>query len=191
MINSMLGIDQNEQNLQQLQDKAVIQQQLRLTDLFEKDTQRFEKFSVHFNQLSFDYSKHRINQETRADLFKFADSKLLKEWIKRLFTEESINYTEGRAAMHWALRLPKDDQDYPELAEQVHQQLDRMYQLVEKIHVGQCRGATGEVIQDVVNIGVGGSDLGPLMVSHALSDYKISTAKPLKIHFVSTMDGSQ
>ncbi|WP_089604245.1 glucose-6-phosphate isomerase [Acinetobacter piscicola] len=191
MINSMLGIDQNEQNLQQLQDKAVIQQQLRLTDLFEKDTQRFEKFSVHFNQLSFDYSKHRINQETRADLFKFADSKLLKEWIKRLFTEESINYTEGRAAMHWALRLPKDDQDYPELAEQVHQQLDRMYQLVEKIHVGQCRGATGEVIQDVVNIGVGGSDLGPLMVSHALSDYKVSTAKPLKIHFVSTMDGSQ
>ena len=119
------------------------------------------------------------------------DSKLLKEWIKRLFTEESINYTEGRAAMHWALRLPKDDQDYPELAEQVHQQLDRMYQLVEKIHAGQCRGATGEVIQDVVNIGVGGSDLGPLMVSHALSDYKVSTAKPLKVHFVSTMDGSQ
>ncbi|CAG0926082.1 unnamed protein product, partial [Notodromas monacha] len=73
--------------------------------------------------------------------------------------------------MHWALRLPKGDQDYPELAEQVHQQLDRMYQLVEKIHAGQCRGATGEVIQDVVNIGVGGSDLGPLMVSHTLSDY--------------------
>lgn len=191
MINSMLDIDQNEQNLQQLQNQAVIQQQVRLTDLFEQDAQRFEKFSVHFNQLSFDYSKHRINQETRADLLKFADSKLLKEWIKRLFTEESINYTEGRAAMHWALRLPKDDPDYPELAEQVHQQLDRMYQLVEKIHAGQCRGATGEVIQDVVNIGVGGSDLGPLMVSHALSDYKVNTAKPLKVHFVSTMDGSQ
>nr|WP_235831645.1 glucose-6-phosphate isomerase [Acinetobacter rongchengensis] len=184
-------MDQNERNLKQLQDKAVTQQQLRLTDLFEQDPQRFEKFSVHFNQLSFDYSKHRINQEARADLFKFADSKLLKEWIKRLFTQESINYTEGRAAMHWALRLPKDDQVYPELAKQVHQQLDRMYQLVEKIHAGQCRGATGEVIQDVVNIGVGGSDLGPLMVSHALSDYKVSTVKPLKVHFVSTMDGSQ
>lgn len=191
MINSMLGIDQNEQNLEQLKNQAVAQQQVRLTGLFEQDPQRFENFSVHFNQLSFDYSKHRINQETRADLFKFADSKLLKEWIKRLFTQESINYTEGRAAMHWALRLPKDDQDYPELAELVHQQLDRMYQLVEKIHAGQCRGATGEVIQDVVNIGVGGSDLGPLMVSHALSDYKVSTAKPLKVHFVSTMDGSQ
>ena len=187
----MLDIDQNEQNLKQLQNQAVAQQQVCLTDLFEQDPQRFESFSVPFNQLSFDYSKHRINQETRADLFKFADSKSLKEWIKRLFTEESINYTEGRAAMHWALRLPKDDQEYPELAEQVHQQLDRMYQLVEKIHAGQCRGATGEVIQDVVNIGVGGSDLGPLMVSHALSDYKVSTAKPLKVHFVSTMDGSQ
>ena len=191
MINSMLDIDQNEQNLKQLQNQAVAQQQVRLTDLFEQDPQRFESFSVHFNQLSFDYSKHRINQETRADLFKFADSKLLKEWTKRLFTQELINYTEGRAAMHWALRLPKGDQDYPELAEQVHQQLDRMYQLVEKIHAGQCRGATGEVIQDVVNIGVGGSDLGPLMVSHALSDYKVSTTKPLKVHFVSTMDGSQ
>ncbi|WP_010113577.1 glucose-6-phosphate isomerase [Acinetobacter sp. P8-3-8] len=191
MINSMLNIDQNQQNLKQLQNQAVTQQQVRLTDLFEQDPQRFEKFSVSFNQLSFDYSKHRINQETRADLFKFADSKSLKEWIKRLFTEESINYTEGRAAMHWALRLPKHDQEYPELAELVHQQLDRMYQLVEKIHAGQCRGATGEVIQDVVNIGVGGSDLGPLMVSHALSDYKVNTAKPLKVHFVSTMDGSQ
>lgn len=191
MINSMLNIDQNEQNLKQLQNQAVTQQQVRLTDLFEQDPQRFEKFSVSFNQLSFDYSKHRINQETRADLFKFADSKSLKEWIKRLFTEELINYTEGRAAMHWALRLPKHDQKYPELAELVHQQLDRMYQLVEKIHAGQCRGATGEVIQDVVNIGVGGSDLGPLMVSHALSDYKVSTARPLKVHFVSTMDGSQ
>ena len=66
-----------------------------------------------------------------------------------------------------------------------------MYQLVEKIHAGQCRGSTGEVIQDVVNIGVGGSDLGPLMVNHALSDYKVKTTKPLKVHFVSTMDGSQ
>lgn len=74
--------------------------------------------------------------------------------------------------MHWALRLPKDDQSHPELAKQVHIQLERMYALVEKIHAGQCRGATGEVIQDVVNIGVGGSDLGPLMVSHALSDFK-------------------
>ena len=66
-----------------------------------------------------------------------------------------------------------------------------MYALVDKIHAGQYRGATGEVIQDVVNIGVGGSDLGPLMVTHALSDFKVATTKPLDVHFVSTMDGSQ
>jgi glucose-6-phosphate isomerase len=93
--------------------------------------------------------------------------------------------------MHWALRLPKDSSFQPEITEPVHVQLDRMYALVEKIHSGQYRGATGEVIQDVVNIGVGGSDLGPLMVTHALSDFKVPTAKPLAVHFVSTMDGSQ
>lgn len=181
MITSILEMDQSQQSVQQL----------RLTDLFQQDPQRFEKFSVHFDQLSFDYSKHRIDQAAFEALIKFADSKQLSAWIKRLFTEEQINYTEGRAAMHWALRLPKHDQDYPKLAQAVHQQLDRMFQLVEKVHAGQCRGSTGEVIQDVVNIGVGGSDLGPLMVSHALSDYKVTTAKPLKVHFVSTMDGSQ
>ncbi|MDR3026867.1 MAG: glucose-6-phosphate isomerase [Acinetobacter sp.] len=181
MITSILEMDQSQQSVQQL----------RLTDLFQQDPQRFEKFSVHFDQLSFDYSKHRIDQAAFEALIKFADSKQLSAWIKRLFTEEQINYTEGRAAMHWALRLSKHDQDYPKLAQAVHQQLDRMFQLVEKVHAGQCRGSTGEVIQDVVNIGVGGSDLGPLMVSHALSDYKVTTAKPLKVHFVSTMDGSQ
>ena len=93
--------------------------------------------------------------------------------------------------MHWALRLPADYSKFPDLTEQVHTQLERMYALVEKIHAGQYRGATGEVIQDVVNIGVGGSDLGPQMVTHALSDFKVKTAKPLNTHFVSTMDGSQ
>jgi GDPmannose 4,6-dehydratase len=81
--------------------------------------------------------------------------------------------------------------DFSEVNQLVQQQLERMYALVDKIHAGQYRGATGEVIQDVVNIGVGGSDLGPLMVTHALSDFKVATTKPLNVHFVSTMDGSQ
>ncbi len=93
--------------------------------------------------------------------------------------------------MHWALRLPEQNEQHPELAAEVHTQLQRMFTLVEKIHAGQYRGATGEVIQDVVNIGVGGSDLGPLMVSQALSDFKQPTQRPLNVHFVSTMDGSQ
>ena len=93
--------------------------------------------------------------------------------------------------MHWALRLPENDPLHTQLSNQVHAQLQRMFALVEKIHAGQCRGATGEVIQDVVNIGVGGSDLGPLMVSQALSDFKQATSKSLNVHFVSTIDGSQ
>ena len=110
----------------------------------------------------------------------WANAQGITRWIKRLSATEQINYTEKRAAMHLALRLPKNDQAHPELAKQDHEQLDRMYALVNKIHDGQYRGATGEVIQDVVNIGVGGSDLGPLMVSHALSDFKKTTAKTLK-----------
>ena len=178
-------------NNAQTEQKDEVNQNLNLIDLFAEDAQRFEKFSVQFKPLSFDFSKHRIDQFSLDFLVSYAKEKSLSGWVQRLFTDEAINYTEDRSAMHWALRLPKDDQKYPELAQLVHTQLDRMYQLVEKIHAGQCRGSTGEVIQDVVNIGVGGSDLGPLMVNHALSDYKVKTTKPLKVHFVSTMDGSQ
>ena len=162
-----------------------------LIKLFAEDKTRFQIFSVSLSPIVFDFSKHRINQNVLKNLVAWANAQELTPWIKRLFSTEEINYTENRAAMHWALRLPKNDQVHPELAKQVHEQLDRMYALVNKIHDGQYRGATGEVIQDVVNIGVGGSDLGPVMVSHALSDYKVKTVKPLAVHFVSTMDGSQ
>ncbi len=162
-----------------------------LTDFFAEEDQRFQKNSVNLDTLVFDFSKHRVNQTVLDHLVEWANAQELKPWIKRLFSSEAINYTEQRAAMHWALRLPPHDQLHADVAAQVHQQLQRMYALVEKIHAGQFRGATGEVIQDVVNIGVGGSDLGPVMVSHALSDFKKQTTKPLNIHFVSTMDGSQ
>lgn len=165
--------------------------QKHLNALFAEDPQRFGHFSIQFDEIIFDCSKQRIDQSVIRALLDLVKARDLDAWIKRLFSEEKINYTEQRAVMHWALRLPPSDAQHPELAQQVHEQLERMYALVEKIHAGQCRGATGEVIQDVVNIGVGGSDLGPLMVSHALSDFKVNTAKPLKMHFVSTMDGTQ
>lgn len=166
-------------------------QKLHLNNLFAQDEQRFEKFSVVFEQLVVDFSKHRIDQSVLEHLIEFAETQNLGQWIKKLFSEQQINYTEQRAAMHWALRLPENDRVHSQLSAQVHDQLQRMFALVEKIHAGQCRGATGEVIQDVVNIGVGGSDLGPLMVSQALSDFKQATVKSLDIHFVSTIDGSQ
>jgi glucose-6-phosphate isomerase len=162
-----------------------------LTELFAEDTERFQHFSVALEPIVYDFSKHRVDQKVIQALVQWAHAQDLAPWIKRLFSCEEINYTEQRAAMHWALRLPKHEVQHPELAGQVHTQLERMFNLVNKIHEGQYRGATGEVIQDVVNIGVGGSDLGPLMVSHALSDFKKATQKPLNTHFVSTIDGSQ
>ncbi|MFW1857371.1 glucose-6-phosphate isomerase [Acinetobacter defluvii] len=174
---------------QQLKQLAALQKNIHLNELFESEKNRFEQYSVQYQDLTFDFSKHRIDQAVLQTLIQFAKSKDLGQWIERLFSEEQINYTEQRAAMHWALRQPIQNPHH--VVKAVHEQLERMYALVEKIHAGQYRGVTGEVIQDVVNIGVGGSDLGPLMVTHALSDYKVHTAKPLNVHFVSTMDGSQ
>lgn len=162
-----------------------------LKTLFEADPTRFKRFSVEYDQIVLDFSKHRIDQTILNGLVDLAQAQDLRLWIKKLFSSEQVNYTEHRAAMHWALRLPQSSENFPAINQGVHQQLERMYALVDKIHAGQYRGATGEVIQDVVNIGVGGSDLGPLMVTHALSDFKVTTTKPLDVHFVSTMDGSQ
>ncbi|MDM1021923.1 glucose-6-phosphate isomerase [Acinetobacter sp. VNK23] len=175
-------------NLMQLQEQL---KEVHLNQLFALDPLRFQKFSVEYDQIVLDFSKHRINQKILDELIAFAQTQDLAKWIKKLFSSEQINYTEQRAVMHWALRRPKNSQSFVATNQQVHTELERMYSLVEKIHAGQYRGATGEVIQDVVNIGVGGSDLGPLMVTHALCDYKVPTAKSLNIHFVSTMDGSQ
>lgn len=182
---------QQQDLIQQLTGLAEQKKKQHLTELFAHDTERFSKHAIQFNQLTVDFSKHRIDSKVVHSLVALAESKSLSLWIKRFFSSEQINYTEQRAAMHWALRAPKEEPFNSALNEQVHTQLDRMYQLVNQIHAGQYRGCTGEVIQDVVNIGVGGSDLGPLMVSHALSDYKVVSTQPLNVHFVSTMDGSQ
>ena len=188
---SFPAIQDNQSILAHLNELSHSFQSMHLNQLFEQNPQRFDHFSVQFDQLFFDYSKQRIDQNILNALIEFAETQNLAAWIQILFSEHEINYTEQRAAMHWALRLPEHDLVHSELSQQVHAQLQRMFNLVEKIHAGQYRGATGEVIQDVVNIGVGGSDLGPLMVTKALSDFKHATTKPLNVHFVSTMDGSQ
>lgn len=178
-------------DIQHLYRTAQQMHYVHLTELFAQQPNRFDEYSLEFNGLLFDYSKQRVNDDVLQHLVQLAKQQHLSSWIERLFSTEAINYTEKRAAMHWALRLPEQDSEFPELTETVHEQLNRLYDVVNKIHAGQYRGATGEVIQDVVNIGVGGSDLGPLMASTALSDFKQQTAKTLNVHFVSTMDGSQ
>ncbi|OBD04688.1 hypothetical protein A7911_02540 [Acinetobacter baumannii] len=160
----------------QLKSSVEKNSKLHIKELFALEPERFQNYSVKFDQLFFDYSKQRITKNILEQLVALANNKQLTQWINRLFSQDKINCTEQREAMHWALRLPSEYSKFPELTKQVHTQLQRMYVLVEKIHAGQYRGATGEVIQDVVNIGVGGSDLGPQMVTHALCDFKVKTA---------------
>ena len=186
-----IPVENRQQIIQQLEQLKDQLKDVSLSQLFEQDASRFQNFSIQAENLVFDYSKHRVNAEVMQTLIRWANAQDLNIWIKKLFSNEAINDTENRAAMHWALRLDEYSVEHTDLSRQVQQQLTRMYALVEKIHAGQYRGASGEVIQDVVNIGVGGSDLGPLMVTHALSDFKVQTEKPLNVHFVSTIDGSQ
>ena len=129
---------QNKQSVAiQLQTLAEKMQGIHLNQLFAEQADRFEQFSLSCDDLTFDFSKQRVNHEVVRSLVAWAESKHLNDWIKRLFSEETINYTEQRAAMHWALRLPKNTVQFPMLSKQVHTQLDRMFRLVEKIHAGQ------------------------------------------------------
>lgn len=177
-----------------LADHAETIREQHLAELFANDPQRFERLHSECGPLLFDYSKQRLTEQALSDLFELARQHSLSDWISRLFAGEKVNCTEGRPAMHWALRLPKNAEcmvDGENVAQEVHQQLEQMDRIVDKIHSGQWRGVTGEVATDVVNIGVGGSDLGPLMVSEALCDNAAQTSAPLRVHFASTMDGSQ
>ncbi|MEH6492918.1 glucose-6-phosphate isomerase [Halopseudomonas sp.] len=167
---------------------------LHIAELFNADPQRFSGFSVGHGPLLLDYSKQRLDALALEKLFALADACDLKGWTEKLFSTQAVNNTEDRAAMHWALRTPVDDVQYQSCHEElkgVQDQLDKMGEMVDKIHSGQWRGMTGEPITDVVNIGVGGSDLGPLMVSRALNDFTLKRSRSLGIHFASSMDGSQ
>lgn len=181
-----------KKSIEQLIASAERFKNKHINELFNADQQRFKKMHVRHNDLLFDYSKQRIDGEILEQLFQLADKRDLGDWIEKLFSSEEINHTEHRAAMHWALRMPKlMNPKSPQYAinQAVHEQLDKMTDIVNKIRYGQWRGATGEKITDVVNIGVGGSDLGPLMVCHALASLK--DQENIRMHFASTMDGSQ
>lgn len=184
-----LGIYMSNQlslRLSQLSEKF---QAKHIHDLFRQDSDRYQQFHVKANGLLLDFSKQRLDHEVLTELIHLADSKQLSNWMDKLFSCDTVNHTEGRSAMHWALREPKQEDSSNSYNALVHEQLDKMSILVDKIRSGQLRGVTGEKITDVVNIGVGGSDLGPLMVCHALASTRIKPS--VKVHFASTMDGSQ
>ena len=160
-----------------------------LKELFAEDEARFEKFSLLFEDILVDYSKNRINDTTMALLLQLARECKLDEAIKAMFSGEKINQTEGRPVLHIALRNQTNDEILVEgknVVPEVNKVLDKMEKFSDQIISGSWKGYTGKAITDVVNIGIGGSDLGPVMVTEALKAYK----NHLNMHFVSNIDGT-
>jgi glucose-6-phosphate isomerase len=164
---------------------------LRMRQMFEDDPERFDSFSLRLESLLFDYSKNRINAETIRLLMDLARQAGIAKHIASMFAGEKINSTENRAALHTALRNRSERPvfvDGKDVMPEVRSILARMRRFSDAVRNGTHRGYTGKQITDIVNIGIGGSDLGPLMVCEALKAY----ANPdLRAHFVSNVDGTQ
>ncbi len=161
---------------------------VHLRDLFDSDPRRGERLTTQVADLYVDYSKNLVTDEVLAALFALAERARLRERIAAMFAGEHINTTEDRAVLHVALRMPRDATlvvDGQDVVAEVHAVLDRMGAFSDRVRSGEWRGATGERIRTVVNIGIGGSDLGPVMAYEALKAY----ADPqIQCRFVSNVD---
>ncbi|MBF5027848.1 glucose-6-phosphate isomerase [Planobacterium oryzisoli] len=165
------------------------QNQWELRSLFAQDPQRFSKMSVQTDNFLFDYSKNLITDETLTLLLDLAKECHLEDAIERMFNGDKINETENRAVLHTALRDFSQEPifvDGKDIKPQIKRVLDQMDAFSTKVISGEHQGYTGKAITDVVNIGIGGSDLGPVMVSSALKHYR----SRLNVHFVSNVDGN-
>jgi glucose-6-phosphate isomerase len=175
------------QKLCQHQQKIV---STHMRDLFASDANRFNKYSLKFTDILFDYSKHRINDETLPLLMQLAREADIENWRDRMFSGEKINITENRAVLHTALRNRSNTPvfvDGKDVMPDVNAVLKQMREFSEKVRDGSWKGYTGKRITDIVNIGIGGSDLGPVMVCDALKPY---ASPDLNVHFVSNIDGA-
>ena len=163
---------------------------VHLRNLFAEDPQRGERFSAEAAGIYLDYSKNRITAETLGLLLKLADEVGLRERINAMFSGEKINVTEQRAVLHVALRAPKDqviNVDGHNVIPEVHEVLDKMTDFSNKVRSGEWKGYTGKRIRNIINIGIGGSDLGPDMAYQALRHY---SDRDLTVRFVSNVDGT-
>lgn len=164
--------------------------QFHLKDIFAQDPQRGQREQINAAGITANLSRQRLLPQTWQQLYDLAEQQQLSVAIEQLFTGYAINHTENRAALHTALRGQSDDGlslDGQSIYQQVQTQLERMAVLVERIRAGQWRGFTGLAITDVVNMGVGGSDLGPQLVVNALQP-----SNPLiRVHYLSSMDGAR
>ncbi|MFD2113549.1 glucose-6-phosphate isomerase [Thiorhodococcus fuscus] len=163
---------------------------VRMPDLFADDPGRAKAMTMEVAGLRLDYSKNLVTQETLDRLIELAGTVDLQGWIRRMFEGESINNTEGRAVLHIALRNRSNRSilvDGEDVMPEVNRVLARMESFVGRVRSGDWRGYTGERITDVVNIGIGGSNLGPKMICAALAPYQ---SENLRVHFVSNVDGT-
>src|SRR3954465_6711171 len=164
---------------------------VHMRDLFRQDPKRFDKFSLRFNDILFDFSKNRITAQTLSLLFDLARQADLQGWTEKMFTGQKINTTEDRAVLHVALRNRSNRPilvDGKDVMPEVNAVLAKMRGFTERVRSGAWVGFTGKRITDVVNIGIGGSDLGPVMVTEALRPY--ADDRKLPVHFVSNVDGT-
>jgi glucose-6-phosphate isomerase len=163
---------------------------LHLRYLFAKDRERGERLTAEAVGIYLDYSKNRITDDTIQLLAQFAESSGLRQRIDAMFRGEKINHTENRAVLHVALRAPREQSivvDGVDVVPGVHEVLDRMAGFSERVRSGAWKGYTGKRISNVVNIGIGGSDLGPVMAYEALKSY---SDRPMTFHFVSNVDST-
>jgi len=174
-----------------LQNHAEDIKKSHLNQLFEEDSQRFSKFSIKLPSLLLDYSKNLVVEETLSKLIDLANDCELEVWREKMFCGERINRTENRAVLHTALRNRTKESLYLDginITEQVENTLTKMKNFSTEVREGHWRGYSGKRITDVVNIGVGGSNLGPQMVTEALKQYSDNS---LNVHYVSNVDGTQ
>lgn len=172
-----------------LQTHFVEIKEAQLRDLFEQNQNRFQDFHVKFDDFLFDYSKNRMTEETKDLLIQLAEECDLKSAINSMFSGKNINQTEDRAVLHTALRNFGDEPilvDGKDILPEVEKVRNQMKLFTAKVISGAWKGFSGQPITDVVNIGIGGSDLGPVMVVEALKHYK----SRLNVHFVSNIDGT-
>ena len=173
-----------------LKEHYRVMKNRHMVDLFRQDPERFSRFSLAFEDLLVDYSKNIITRETIRLLLGLARECKLKEAIERMFTGDAINETEGRAVLHVALRNRSNTPirvNGRDVMPEVNAVLGQMKRFSEAVISGNWKGYTGKPITDIVNIGIGGSDLGPVMVTEALKPYWKPHLRP---HFVSNIDGT-
>jgi glucose-6-phosphate isomerase len=178
------------ENWKKLTDHYEKMKNVHMKDLFADDPERFAKFSIRFNEILVDYSKNRLSGQTLKLLTGLADEIGLRDAIEKMFSGDKINATENRAVLHVALRnrgnapVYVDDKD---VMPEVNEVLEKMKDFSQRVISGKWKGFTNQKVTDIVNIGIGGSDLGPVMVTECLRPY---AKEGLSVHFVSNVDGT-